>query len=394
MRQSKNLPTKKSKTAPIEQQKKSKSNLPPVPYGPSIKEDIPLTPVAKSLAAKIKTSWKVFTLGLSVVILIIVAVGVHRNNIRLNAEAGWTALYETWAYLQYEKVDAEFKVKDLGPELSKVVQNALGTVNFLPAMAAQNLKTKDVLELEVMRIPNPMQEQILRRYHIQHLLDILPKAKGTESGPWIYYTLCKLYYLQQQPKEALTYYHQLATEHPQHRLVLKLQELQEQNTLQKETTWLESQKYVATANELNGTKVATFTTSKGKFTVLLWDQQFSDNTAHFTKLAEAGTFQGLNFYGINPNTTSVGCPMGNGKGGQEMSTPTQTGNLALEYGTVAFEPQTLHPNTIDSRLVIFKKYPWLGNRRYGWLGKVIEGMSVVESLTPEDVLLDVTISSK
>lgn len=370
MRQSKNLPTK----LPV--------------ATPEKKEEEPV------ILEKIKVNWKLVTLLLLVAILSTIGISKYYSDIKINTEAGWTSLHKAWNYLQYQQSDMTFKVKDLGPDLAKEVQNTLGTVEFLPQMLAQNLSTKDISEVEVGRLPSPLQEQIVRQYHINNLLAVLPKAKDTEAGPWIYYTLCKLYYLNQQPKEALAYYSQLATEYPQHRLVLKLQELQEQNTLQNELTLLETQKGNLTTVELTGTKIAVFTTSRGKFTVLLWDQQFANHVAHLQKLVDSGMYQGINFYGINPNTISFGCPMGTGKGGQSAETNVEIASINLPYGTLAFEPQTINPNIIDSRLVLFKKHPFLDNRHYGWLGKVIEGMNVVESLTPNDVLLDVTISSK
>lgn len=48
---------------------------------------------------------------------------------------------------------------------------------------------------------------------------------------------------------------------------------------------------------------------------------------------------------------------------------------------------------IDSRFMIFKKYPMLSNRkRYAFVGKVTDSsMAVVDSLTASDILLDVTV---
>lgn len=133
-----------------------------------------------------------------------------------------------------------------------------------------------------------------------------------------------------------------------------------------------------------GNKVQ-FTTSKGKFVVVLFPKEAPKTVANFEKLVKQGFYDGVVFHRVIPGFVAQGGdPKGTGEGGPGYTIPDEL-NSTLKHikGSLAMA-KTSQPNSAGSQFYIaYDKIPHLDGR-YTVFGQVISGMDVVEKLTPSD----------
>lgn len=133
---------------------------------------------------------------------------------------------------------------------------------------------------------------------------------------------------------------------------------------------------------------AVFDTTKGKFTVELFEDQAPVTTDNFIKLVQKGFYNGLIFHRVIPNfMIQMGCPYGRGTGGPGYTIRDEfIKGLSNIRGTLAMA-NTGRPNTggsqffinlVDNTFLDFDTEPV--SSRHPVFGKIIEGMNIVDEI--------------
>lgn len=136
------------------------------------------------------------------------------------------------------------------------------------------------------------------------------------------------------------------------------------------------------------------TTTKGKFTVQLRPDIAPQSAVNFLTKWSNGYCDGLTFHRVE-DWVVQGCdPTGNGTGGQ-LSLPTETSAASFTRGSLGVA-RLAYPKdkSNDSQFFIVKKDSDFLDGEYTYLGKVITGMSVVDSLVSTDKVTETTILTK
>ena len=155
---------------------------------------------------------------------------------------------------------------------------------------------------------------------------------------------------------------------------------------------------------------AVFETTKGRFTIELFEDKAPLTTENFIKLVDQEFYNGLIFHRVIPQfMIQGGCPEGNGTGGPGYTIKDEFHKeLSNVRGTIAMAnrgPNTggsqWFINVIDNCYLDFDKKPY--SSAHPVFGKVVEGMNIVENISTvktdasdkpvEDVLINkVTIT--
>jgi peptidyl-prolyl cis-trans isomerase B (cyclophilin B) len=137
-------------------------------------------------------------------------------------------------------------------------------------------------------------------------------------------------------------------------------------------------------------KKAIIETKKGYIIIELFKEDAPNTVANFEKLIDQGYYDGLTFHRVIPNfVIQGGCPKGNGTGGPGYAIKCEinpkkhtTGTLSMAHagkdtgGSQFFITHSPQPH-LDGVHTVF--------------GQVIEGMDVVNSIKPGDVMKKVTV---
>ncbi len=141
---------------------------------------------------------------------------------------------------------------------------------------------------------------------------------------------------------------------------------------------------------LSAVTSARIQTDKGEFIVDLIPEIAPVTVWNFVQLAESGWFDGVTFHRIVPDfVVQTGDPRGDGTGGPEWTVPDEINRMRYQEGVVGMAHSG--PDTAGSQwFVTLSPQPHLDGS-YTAFAKVIQGMHVVRSLTPEDRIRKVTI---
>jgi len=125
-------------------------------------------------------------------------------------------------------------------------------------------------------------------------------------------------------------------------------------------------------------------TTKGKFTIELRPDIAVETVNSFIFLAREGFYNGVTFHRVLPGFVAQGGdPTGTGSGSPGYTLPAEFSEVPFERGTVGLA-RADDPNSGGSQFFIaYDALPNL-NGLYTVFGKVVEGMEVVDSLTPRD----------
>jgi peptidyl-prolyl cis-trans isomerase B (cyclophilin B) len=137
-------------------------------------------------------------------------------------------------------------------------------------------------------------------------------------------------------------------------------------------------------------KKAIIETKKGNIIIELFEEDAPNTVANFEKLIDQGYYDGLTFHRVIPNfVIQGGCPKGDGTGGPGYAIKCEinqkkhtTGTLSMAHagkdtgGSQFFITHSPQPH-LDGIHTVF--------------GQVIEGMDVVNSIKPGDVMKKVTV---
>jgi peptidylprolyl isomerase len=129
---------------------------------------------------------------------------------------------------------------------------------------------------------------------------------------------------------------------------------------------------------------ATVETTKGTFRIRLRPDIAIQTVNSFIFLAREGFYDGVSFHRVIPDFVAQGGdPTGTGSGGPGYTLPAEFSDVPFERGTVGLA-RSNDPDSGGSQFFIaYSDQPNL-NGQYTVFGKVVEGMKVVDSLTPRD----------
>lgn len=128
-------------------------------------------------------------------------------------------------------------------------------------------------------------------------------------------------------------------------------------------------------------RLAEFTTSKGKFTVELFEDKAPLTTKNFIALAEKGFYDNLIFHRvIDGFMIQGGDPNGNGTGGPGYTIQDEFSPELKHSAEGILSMANAGPNTGGSQFFItLDQTPWLDGK-HAVFGKVTEGMDVVKAI--------------
>jgi peptidylprolyl isomerase len=132
---------------------------------------------------------------------------------------------------------------------------------------------------------------------------------------------------------------------------------------------------------------ATVETTKGTFRIELRPDLAIQTVNSFIFLAREGYYDGVTFHRVIPDFMAQGGdPTGTGSGDPGYTLPAEFSDVPFERGTVGMARQPQDPDSGGSQFFITynDQYQPALNGQYTVFGKVIEGMKVVDSLTPRD----------
>jgi peptidyl-prolyl cis-trans isomerase A (cyclophilin A) len=132
-------------------------------------------------------------------------------------------------------------------------------------------------------------------------------------------------------------------------------------------------------------KKAIFNTSKGDFTIELFNDKAPITTGNFIRLVDEGFYNGLIFHRVIPNfMIQGGCPHGSGRGGPGYNIRDEFHPDLTHDSKGILSMANAGPNTGGSQFFItVAKTPWLDGK-HSIFGKVINGMDIVENISKVD----------
>ena len=127
--------------------------------------------------------------------------------------------------------------------------------------------------------------------------------------------------------------------------------------------------------------LAVFETSKGKFTVELFEDKSPITAKNFIDLANKGFYNGQIFHRVIDNfMIQGGDPQGNGTGGPGYSIPDEFHPSLKHSGAGLLSMANRGPNTGGSQFFItLVPTPWLDNK-HAIFGQVTAGLDVVQTI--------------
>lgn len=135
-------------------------------------------------------------------------------------------------------------------------------------------------------------------------------------------------------------------------------------------------------------KIAVFETSKGQFSVELFEDKAPLTVGNFIKLVNKGFYNGLVFHRVIPDfMIQTGCPKGEGTGGPGYTIKDEfQKDLSNVRGTLSMAncgPNTggsqFFINVVDNTFLDFNKPP--SSSKHPVFGKVVSGMNVVDTIS-------------
>lgn len=130
--------------------------------------------------------------------------------------------------------------------------------------------------------------------------------------------------------------------------------------------------------------IATVRTVRGDFKIRLLPEVAPVTVNSFVFLAREGFFDGVTFHRVIPGfVAQTGDPTGTGSGGPGYTLPAEFSDIPFERGVVGMA-RAADPDSGGSQwFVTYADAPHL-NGQYTVFGRVIQGMEVVDCLTPRD----------
>ena len=327
--------------------------------------------------------------GILIAVILFIVIGwIYNNYMKTQSEEGWKTVQRVWdTTMNAQSIETNFLVRNLPTNIIQEIKNTLGDTTALPKEIQERFERLEDLPVQV--LPEPLKTKTLRKYNIEQLEKNYKYSNRNNSTPWVLYTLAQLHFLEQNTEKALHYQEELRKQYPKHNLISEIDI--EKNILTKEASFLETQtkhekKDVATTTP---NPLLTMVTSKGVVKMEIFANETPEVAKHFLSYVDNSFYNGLNFYNKTDNRIYTGCPLGNGKGDKRLKKTVSLIDIPIQKGIVVMETSEKE-DEIDTRFSIFSKYPFIAeNKRYCVLGKITDGMEVLESITAADILFKI-----
>jgi len=142
-------------------------------------------------------------------------------------------------------------------------------------------------------------------------------------------------------------------------------------------------------------KVATIVTNKGTIRIQMHDDKAPKTCANFEKLAGEGFYDGLKFHRVIEDfMIQTGCPLGTGTGDAGYKFEDEFHADLTHEGPGVLSMANAGPNTNGSQFFITHvATPWLDGK-HSVFGQVIEGMEVVNAISQDDIMEQVTVAEE
>lgn len=151
---------------------------------------------------------------------------------------------------------------------------------------------------------------------------------------------------------------------------------------------------VVSPQPISGRPQVTITTAKGAFTIELRPDLAPKTVTNFLTKWNSGYCTGLTFHRVE-DWVVQGCdPKGDGTGGGD-TLPTEISSEPFTLGSVGVaRKQSPKEISNDSQFFIVKKDSTFLNGEYTYFGKVVDGMDVVNKLSPGDKIGETIVLAK
>jgi cyclophilin family peptidyl-prolyl cis-trans isomerase len=151
-----------------------------------------------------------------------------------------------------------------------------------------------------------------------------------------------------------------------------------------------------TVIDLGVAYTATIQTSKGEIVCELYAEHAPRTVNNFVYLARSGYYDGLSFHRVVPGfVIQGGDPLGKGNGGPGYTVPAEIGQPhqkgALAMARLSDEVNPERASSGSQFYITLDRTPHLDGA-YTVFGRVVEGMSVVESIAVGDEILSIGIA--
>ncbi|HLC22517.1 MAG TPA: peptidylprolyl isomerase [Candidatus Nanoarchaeia archaeon] len=154
------------------------------------------------------------------------------------------------------------------------------------------------------------------------------------------------------------------------------------------------EKAEVTQSTMESKTYAIVETSKGNFTILLYEDT-PVTTENFVTLAQSGFYDGLTFHRYEPGfVIQGGDPNGDGTGGSAEKIPLEIAQgRSHTRGTIGMA-RSQDPDSASSQFFVNLGDNYFLDGGYAVFGDVVEGVDVADSLRAGDVMTKVSIVQK
>lgn len=159
-----------------------------------------------------------------------------------------------------------------------------------------------------------------------------------------------------------------------------------------------------TPGQVRQDPLAVIETTRGTIKIRLFRQHAPKTVANFIDIASSGFYNSLLFHRVEPGfVVQAGCPNGNGTGGYTDPHTGQERRLGLELnprlrhnapGVVAMARTGNDPHSASSQFYITLSPQDRLDNKYAVFGGVIQGMDVVQRLTTQDRIINVSVQEQ
>lgn len=135
-------------------------------------------------------------------------------------------------------------------------------------------------------------------------------------------------------------------------------------------------------------------TEKGDMKIEFYDADAPGTVENFVSLSKKGFYNGLTFHRVIPNfVVQGGCPDGTGAGGPGYTIPCETSGNNQYHERGVLSMAHAGPNTGGSQFFIChnRENTKHLDRHHTCFGKVVEGIEVVDTIKPGDVITKIDI---
>merc|ERR1711976_626349 len=240
---------------------------------PMATKDVTETPEkTQSWAEKINENRSTYMVLGGVILAVVLISFWYTNNLKRKSQRAWALVGAVSSAMSNAQVsDTSLKVEDLNIDAHKLVQQKLGSLESIPQFFRN--ETTSIDDLHVRKLPEDLRRTVLLKHYKVALLDEIKKSKNTSAAPFLYYWLANIYFQERNVTEAAKWYEKVINRYPNH--FLRAEAENDLYNTNEDEKWLKKQTYSNIENlddfEANSKTSVQVTTSKGKFTIKLFD---------------------------------------------------------------------------------------------------------------------------